>query len=94
MELGLDAVDDRNIFNALSRSARSTTCCCIAFESLNQMILPKQSLHIWTWHIQTHRFSFLYNLFLDDLLATAEELHLPFLKFCLETCKLIGGLST
>ena len=31
LELGLDAVDDRNIFSALSRSACSTTCCCIAF---------------------------------------------------------------
>ena len=34
------------------------------------------------------------NLFLDELLATAEELHLPCLRFCLETCKLLGGLST
>ena len=31
LELGLDAVDDRNIFSALSRSACSTTCCGIAF---------------------------------------------------------------
>ena len=33
-------------------------------------------------------------LFLDELLATAEGLHLPFHRFCLETCKLLGGLST
>ena len=31
LELGFDLVDDRNIFSALSRSACSTTCCCIAF---------------------------------------------------------------
>ena len=33
-ELGLDAVDDRNIFSALSRSACSTTCFCIAFRTV------------------------------------------------------------
>ena len=34
------------------------------------------------------------NLFLDnELLSTAEELHLPFHRFCLETCKLLRGLS-
>ena len=31
LEFGLDVVDDRNIFSALSRSACFTTCCCIAF---------------------------------------------------------------
>ena len=34
LELGLDAVDDCNIFSALSRSACSTTCCCIAFRNV------------------------------------------------------------
>ena len=34
------------------------------------------------------------NLFLDEMLTTAEELHLPFLRFCLETSKLLEGLST
>ena len=29
LELGLDAVDDRIIFSALSLSVCSTTCCCI-----------------------------------------------------------------
>ena len=41
LELGLDAVDDRIIFSAISRSSCSTTCCCIAFRTvhpLNQMI--------------------------------------------------------
>ena len=32
--LDLDAVDDRNILGALSRSACSTTCCCIAFRTI------------------------------------------------------------
>ena len=31
LKLGLDVVDDHNIFSALLRSACSTTCCCIAF---------------------------------------------------------------
>ena len=32
-------------------------------------------------------------LFLDDLLATAEGIHLTIHRFCLETCKPLGGLS-
>ena len=51
LEMGLDAVDDRNIFSALTRSACSTTCCCIAFRTVESddfllLSLPKQSLHI------------------------------------------------
>ena len=38
LELGLDAVDDRKILSALSRSACSTTCCLSLSEPLNQMI--------------------------------------------------------
>ena len=62
-------------------------------EPLNQMISPAPStetvfvyldlaypdIHILFWN----------NIFLDELLATAEELHLPFLGFCLGTCKLL-----
>ena len=33
------------------------------------------------------------NIFLDELLATDEELHLPFFRFRLETCELLGGPS-
>ena len=59
LELGLDAVDDRNIFSALSRSACFTTCCFIAFRTVesDNFFAPstKTVLHIWTRHIQTHR---------------------------------------
>ena len=54
--------NDRNICSALSLSACSTTCCCVAFRTVESddfppLRLPKQSLHIWT-HIQTHTFYF------------------------------------
>ena len=53
-------------------------------EPLNQMISSAPSTET----------VFALVLFLNNLFLDEKELHLPFLRFCLETCKLLGGLST
>ena len=62
-------------------------------EPLNQMISSAPSNETVFAYPDTQAL-FWNNIFLDELLVTAEELHPPFLRFCLETCKLLGGLST
>ena len=62
-------------------------------EPLNQMISSALSTET-VLGISDIQVLFWNNLFLDELMATAEGLHLPSLRFCLETCKLLGGLST
>ena len=98
LELSLDAVGDRIIFSALSRSACSTTCCCIAFRTIeSDDFFPsvfRNSLCISGLGISDTQVLFWTDRFLDELLATDEELQLNFLRFCLETGKLLGGLST
>ena len=95
LELGLEAVDDRNIFSALPRSVCSTTCCCIAFRTVESDDFFRSTETVFAYLDKAYpdtQVLFWNNLFLDELLAKAEKLHLPFLRFCLETCKPIGEL--
>ena len=67
-------------------------------EPLNQIISSAQSTEtVFAYLDEAYpdtQVLFWNNLFLDEMLTTAEELHLPFLRFCLETCKLLERLLT
>ena len=73
LELSPDAVDDHDVFCALSCSSCSTTCCCIAVWAAESekwflpLQLPKQTLHSWNRQVQICRF--LSCLLLDELRA-------------------------
>ena len=88
LESDPDAVDDDNFFCALLCSKYSITRCCIAVwtvESNQDFLRPicRNSHTCFSLEFPSPRW----------IANQAQELHLPFFRFCLETYRLIGGVS-
>ena len=92
------AVDDHNFFCALLCSAFSTTCCCIAVwtvESNSDFLRPICRNRLCLSRLGISRQTG-FNLEFPSprwIACQVYELHPPFFRFCLETCKLLGELS-
>ena len=99
LESDLDAVNDHNFYCALLCSTCSTTCCGIAvwtIESNHDFIRPicRNSLSIYGLGISRQTgFSLAFPSPIW-IACQGKELHRSFFRFCLETYKLLGELST